>query len=463
MSPDDLVITFCSQKGCQGEDPTELFTEVEERLQTAIDYIWQTISIADSIGRDHLSLTCGSDVSGLLNGARDLARSLTWTRKALISAVESIQCGPINAVYVDAVHDSFCTEGGQGMAWAFILFSIVGIGAMVMVSLRASLYNQIGEEEVYDERDEADNMILSEHEEYLAYISKYRHEWEEYRGLNAAEAFEPQLSGEDSVESIVASESWTERGSRDDTGIEGDSWDVDSDGPPLTETDSEHEYGSIESCPTDDISFPSLHESQRPSSAPTGSSSQPVPSILGPPPGEETEAWDQEPDFFLGDKNTQVIIPPASENESEEPNIEVHIYPEGALDRNNMTAPKADPPVEDNDRNARNTHTLVVDTTRREDPPVEEVDFYGSLHYVQSEESDWFSSASDKVRDATAAVENDVTASLAENEAAKSEETDGIFNNVAKYFAAPEILGHLKTFGETLKQASPRMMKKFEI
>jgi hypothetical protein len=42
------------------------------------------------------------------------------------------------------------------------------------------------EDKVYDENEAAENMVLDEHEEYLAYISKYKHEWEDYEGINAA-------------------------------------------------------------------------------------------------------------------------------------------------------------------------------------------------------------------------------------------------------------------------------------
>ena len=215
-----------------------------------------------------------------------------------------------------------------------------------MVSLRASLYSHVGEEEVYDMEDEADNMILNEHEEYLAYISKYRHEWEEYRGMNSTEPFEQsQLSNEaegsaESIQSIVASESFTETRD-DDTGIEGDSWDVDSEGLQLTETDSEHEYGSLESCATDEISFLSLHESRK---GATGEDSDPlaIPSMLGPRAGGSDEAWEQEPDFFLGDKNTEITVPPIATNESDEPNVEVHLSPSfGVADRNDRYTPKS--------------------------------------------------------------------------------------------------------------------------
>lgn len=35
----------------------------------------------------------------------------------------------------------------------------------------------------HDETDVAENMVLDEHEEYLAYISRYKHEWQEYEGF----------------------------------------------------------------------------------------------------------------------------------------------------------------------------------------------------------------------------------------------------------------------------------------
>lgn len=400
-----------------------MFTEFEENLQTAVDSIWRTISIADSIGREEVSLRCGNDVDPILDGARNLARSLTWTRKALISSIASLQCGPIHEIYLQAVHDSFCTEGGTGLAWAFILFSVVGIGSMVMVSLRASLYNHVDDEEVYHENDEADNMILNEHEEYLAYISRYKHEWEEYRGLNPAEPFDQtEQAGEDSIESIIASESWTERGD-DDTGIEGDSWDVDSEGPQLTASDSEHDYGSIDSCPTDDISFLSLPESQRNSLDQGDGDSPVIPSILGPPPGEPDEAWDQEPDFFLGDKNCHVTVPAAT-NESEEPNVEVHLSPTFVPDKSNMSLFKSDPPVVQTEPSAGGG--------RYEQPSVGETKTVPDKSVPQAQK-------------------------------------EGMFN-FTKHLIAPEMLDNIKLFGRsnedrsaTVKEASPKMKHKYVI
>jgi hypothetical protein len=420
-----------------------VFTEFEENLQTAVDSIWHTISVADSVGREELSSKCGNDVEPLLDAARNLARSLTWTRKALISAIGSLKCGPIHEIYVEAIHQSFCQEGGEGVAWAFILFSVVGIGAMVMVSLRSSLYNHVGEEEVYDENDEVDNMILNEHEEYLAYISKYKHEWEEYRGMNATEPFEQteSLGSTESVQSIVASESWTERGD-DDTGIEGDSWDADTDGYDLATSSSE--YGSIESCPTEDISFPSLAGSDKSNSPEQGGSRSPAvfvpPSILGPRRGGSDEGWDQEPDFFLGDKNTQLTVQPAATDESEEPNVETQLSPPkfaNTTDKVEKDTPKS---------------STIDKTPTMETLPMKEV-FHKSISHVQSPvsehspggggEPDWYFSTP-KVKCAAGASDSiDVGVQMPERYSTPpleeyippEEDEYGAFN-ITKHFAA---------------------------
>lgn len=58
---------------------------------------------------------------------------------------------------------------------------------MVLISLRASWRHRIAEEKIYhDENEVAENMILDEHEEYLRYISRYKHEWQEYNGFGSA-------------------------------------------------------------------------------------------------------------------------------------------------------------------------------------------------------------------------------------------------------------------------------------
>ena len=162
--------------------------ELERIVQSNIDLIWRQISTVDSIGRATLIDKCGGDrLSDLLSGARNLAKLLTAVRRALDSASGTLECQRINPIYVEAAHNALCTDIASGTAYGFTLFFVLAICTMAMVSLRASWLRNIVEEKVYhDESEVAENMILDEHEEYLAYISKYKHEWQEYRGFDSS-------------------------------------------------------------------------------------------------------------------------------------------------------------------------------------------------------------------------------------------------------------------------------------
>ena len=151
--------------------------------------MWQQISRIDSIGRTEIIETCGgTELEGLLVDARTLAKLLTTIRRSLLSVSTSISCPRISPLYIALVHDAICTDVTAASARGFLLFVVLGICLMVMVSLRAAWLQVILKEKVYhDEMDIAENMILDEHEEYLAYISRYKHEWEEYRGFDGNE------------------------------------------------------------------------------------------------------------------------------------------------------------------------------------------------------------------------------------------------------------------------------------
>ena len=170
--------------------------ELQITVQDTIDNIWRQISRVDSIGRAQLVEQCGGTrLNDLFSGARNLAKLLTAIRRALSSASSSLECDRINPIYIQAAHESVCTNTAAAAAYGFILFLVLGISTMTMISLRTAWLRNIEEEKVYHDEDEvAENMILDEHEEYLHYISKYKHEWQEYNGFNenrskAAEGF----------------------------------------------------------------------------------------------------------------------------------------------------------------------------------------------------------------------------------------------------------------------------------
>ncbi|KAG7349167.1 hypothetical protein IV203_011764 [Nitzschia inconspicua] len=180
-----LVSAYTNQ--CQGPDPGEQIDTLVQEIQGHIDNIWRQMSLIDSLGRSTVIAKCGDEetFTSMLSAARNLARLLTAIRRSLSIAERSLKCDKINPIYVEAAHQAICTNALTGTVNGFILFLIVSTCVMVMISLRASWLRHIEEEKVYHDEDEVvENMILDEHEEYLAYISKYKHEWQEYEGFD---------------------------------------------------------------------------------------------------------------------------------------------------------------------------------------------------------------------------------------------------------------------------------------
>ncbi|KAL3918978.1 MAG: hypothetical protein SGILL_003985, partial [Bacillariaceae sp.] len=173
--------------------------DLEQDIQNHIDNIWRQMSQIDSVGRAQVIAKCGAEgtFSDMLSGARNLAKLLTAIRRSLSTAERSLKCNMINPIYAEAAHVTVCTSALRSTVNGFILFLVVSICIMVMISLRASWLRHIQEEKVYHDEDEvAENMILDEHEEYLAYISKYKHEWQEYEGFEEDGANDDYMDGE---------------------------------------------------------------------------------------------------------------------------------------------------------------------------------------------------------------------------------------------------------------------------
>jgi hypothetical protein len=275
-------------------------------VQDTIDNIWRQISTVDSIGRAQLVEQCGGTrLDDLFSGARNLAKLLTAIRRALSSASGSLECDRINPIYTQAAHESVCTSTAAAAAYGFILFLVLGISTMTMISLRAAWLRNIEEEKVYHDEDEvAENMILDEHEEYLHYISKYKHEWQEYNGFNenlvktAEGSFENEEDSAGSVyyENGVAVDRYGDNLSRGDgEGYQGSEEYSDSEPPSDDELHVDIFPSSLRLTTSvedgargidlDDISFLSLQGKQSEDSASIDEELLfHVPSLMPPPP-----------------------------------------------------------------------------------------------------------------------------------------------------------------------------------
>jgi hypothetical protein len=262
VDSDSVVFEFVAAYtgGCRGDDPTAVFDDLKSQIQAVVDFIWRNLTAVDSAGRSDITAMCGGDqLDGFLTNARDLARLLTTIQKTIGTTDIALDCDRINPLYVDAVHDSMCTDVASASAWGFVLFFAMGLSTMAMITLRASWRYKIAEDRIYDESDVADNMILDEHEEYLAYISRYKHEWQEYKGIDSQNRSKIVNNASSTSESENSTGSRTEDGSGEpplDKGGKAEPFD------PYGCSDND-DQSAVSASASEDISFLSLPETPR--------------------------------------------------------------------------------------------------------------------------------------------------------------------------------------------------------
>lgn len=254
---------------CSGSGPTDIIFTHGEETTAIIKTIWQYMIAVDSIGRDELNDMCGvgNDVNMFLQSFRDLAQHLTTVSRALESVSISLSCPRINDLYDQAVNKSLCRQSADSLANGFLFFLAIGVTTMVLVTLRASWGQVIVEDSIYEEHEVAENMMVDEHEEYLLFISKYKHEWEEYDGLNSHSQtpISPPFGSMDFQSTLSPTAQSESANSSDDSPF------MTSDHVPFLAAhdalDSElfdpyqSESPSISSMNSGEISFPSLTES----------------------------------------------------------------------------------------------------------------------------------------------------------------------------------------------------------
>lgn len=218
----NIVKAFTS--GCGTEsNPTATIEAVEKDVSRLIEDIGYYIASIDSAGREDLMNICGSDsLNTLVEESNEIAKLLSSVRRAVGVVADSLKCEEIHPIYAGAVEEAACKDLAVSFSWSMFMFLSLGVTTMCMVSLRASWRHKVGEEQIYNEDEVAENMFLDEHEEYLYYISKYKHEWEEYAGINSMVPLPPGAR-----QSLYdeASQSAETNGSRTDVGGEAEDGD----------------------------------------------------------------------------------------------------------------------------------------------------------------------------------------------------------------------------------------------
>ena len=170
-----------------GSDPTEKINTLGQELQESINEIFAALAEVDKVERSLLASECGVQpvvIDKLLLDSRNQVAFLANIRRALENMTGTLSCGRMYPLYIASVEGTACTEVSESLAWGLIFFFLLGISAMCMITLRAAWQHEHDDDEMYDEDEEIENMFVDEHEEYLVYISKFRHEWEEFEEVD---------------------------------------------------------------------------------------------------------------------------------------------------------------------------------------------------------------------------------------------------------------------------------------
>ena len=170
---------------CGENDPALVINALKQDIENVTDELWAAVGKVDVVGQLNIDSYCkgGNQLDAFIEGSRELALLLSTSLSSISRVTAYLECEKIHDLYASAVNGSLCSDAVDAAAWSLLFFFILGVSSMIMVTLRASWKQRVADEKIYDESEVAENMFVDEHEEYLAYISKYKQEWE-VRTLN---------------------------------------------------------------------------------------------------------------------------------------------------------------------------------------------------------------------------------------------------------------------------------------
>ena len=170
---------------CGENDPALVINALKQDIENVTDELWAAVGKVDVVGQLNIDSYCkgGNQLDAFIEGSRELALLLSTSLSSISRVTAYLECEKIHDLYASAVNGSLCSDAVDAAAWSLLFFFILGVSSMIMVTLRASWKQRVEDEKIYDESEVAENMFVDEHEEYLAYISKYKQEWE-VRTLN---------------------------------------------------------------------------------------------------------------------------------------------------------------------------------------------------------------------------------------------------------------------------------------
>jgi len=129
--------------GCGGmeSDPLAEVIVIQSLLKESIAEVDTHLSFAnDDLGLDFIERECGrgNRVRTFFENLTVLNRKYADVNMAIKQGYDALSCPRVNSLYVEAVHEAFCTDFATANANGLILLFTLSFSGMVLISLRAS-------------------------------------------------------------------------------------------------------------------------------------------------------------------------------------------------------------------------------------------------------------------------------------------------------------------------------------
>jgi len=126
--------------GCNSMDPFEGVSDYQTLIKTSKDSMMALKSMIDNVTIAELENICGvigafDSFDLYLNRLNDNFVGMT---DSLAKLTDILSCETVNSIYIDAVHDTACTDVPKAMLWTLTSLLIVSVLGMVMITLRSS-------------------------------------------------------------------------------------------------------------------------------------------------------------------------------------------------------------------------------------------------------------------------------------------------------------------------------------
>ncbi|KAI2502705.1 hypothetical protein MHU86_11762 [Fragilaria crotonensis] len=161
---------------CTTENPFDFVKAFVPQIRSTMTQAKDSLRVIDEVGIDQVSLVCGADITPLVDGLDQIAESLDVAQANIQLALDVSDCATITPIMYGIFYGAPCNEAVTGLSWMFGSGMAITILGLIMVTLRAALYNATirGRKRT---REEETRREFKEYQQYMSQFYEDAHCW----------------------------------------------------------------------------------------------------------------------------------------------------------------------------------------------------------------------------------------------------------------------------------------------